>query len=573
MSNAVNLKHRSQMLTGTPGGKDWSKRAAARALLRAVGFQDDDFAKPIVTVSAPATNANPCNYHIEKLGTIIAEEITRLGGMPFVFGAPVVNDGESMGMEGMKYSLVSRDLITDCIETVHEAYAADGIVTISGCDKTIPASVMSLARNNSIGLMLYGGSILPGLYKGKHLTIVSSFEAIGSHSAGRIDDEELHQIECHSCPGAGSCGGMFTANTMASSIEALGMSLPGSSSNLAVDRQNNVSADKLEDCRRTAKALFHLLERKIRARDIMTKEAFENAITLVLALGGSTNAYLHYLAMAREAGVDLTLDDFTRIAKRTPLLGNFSPYGKYVMEDLHNIGGVPMVMKHLLRHGLLHGDCMTVTGRTVSENLESAPDLPDGQDIIASVEKPFAGPEKHIIVIRGNMAPNGAVIKLSGKEVPFHRGKARVFEREEDALDAILQGDINKGDVMVIRYEGPKGGPGMREMLSPSSALMGAGLGKDVALVTDGRFSGGTHGIMIGHVCPEAQVGGPIALVQEGDMISIDLRKKEINVEISDDEMAARKAAWREPSLKYKRGVLYKYAQLVGPASKGAVTS
>lgn len=568
-----NLKYRSQMMTGTPGGEDWAKRAAARAMLRAVGFHDEDFSKPIVTVSAPYTNANPCNYHIRKLGRIIADEVKRLGGFPFIFGAPVVNDGESMGMEGMKYSLVSRELIADCIETVHEAYAADGIITVSGCDKTIPASVMPLARNNSIGLTIYGGSILPGLYKGKHLTIVSSFEAIGSHSAGKIDDEELHQIECHSCPGAGSCGGMFTANTMASSIEALGMALPGSSSNLAVDRENNVSEEKKNDCRRTAEAVLHLLERKIRARDIMTKEAFENAITVVLALGGSTNAYLHYLALAREADVALSLEDFTRIAEKIPLIGNFSPFGKYVMEDLHNIGGVPMVMKHLWQHGLLHGECLTVTGKTVEENLWEAPELPLGQDIIASVEKPFAGPEKHIIVIYGNLAPEGAVLKLSGKEMPRHKGPARVFEREEAALDAILDGRIKHGDVVIIRYEGPKGGPGMREMLSPSSALMGAGLGKDVALVTDGRFSGGTHGIMIGHVCPEAQVGGPIALVKEGDIIDIDLSKKEINMEISDDELTKRKAEWKAPEIKYKRGVLNKYAKLVGSASRGAVTS
>lgn len=560
-------------MTGTPGSKNWPKRAAARAMLRAVGFKDQDFEKPIVTVACPYTNATPCNAHIDKLGAIISGEVTKAGGMPFQFGTPVVSDGESMGMEGMKYSLVSRELIADCIETMHESYTADGAITISGCDKTIPGALMPLARNNAIGLTLYGGSILPGHYKDRALTVVSTFEAIGAHGAGKIDDEELHEVECRSCPGAGSCGGMFTANTMASAIEALGMSLPSSSSNLAVDRNNNVSDDKRNDCVRTVAALFHLLERGIHARDVMTKEAFENAITVMLALGGSTNAYLHLLAIAHEAGVALSLDDFSRIAKRVPLLGNFSPFGKYVMEDLHNIGGVPMVMKHLMQHGLIHGDCMTVSGKTVAENITSASDRPDGQDVFAGVEQPFAGPEKHIIVLRGNLASDGAVIKLSGKGIMAHRGPARVFEREEDALDAVLEGKIQKGDVMVIRYEGPKGGPGMREMLSPSSALMGAGLGKDVALITDGRFSGGTHGIMVGHISPEAQVGGTIALVKEGDVISIDLHKKEINLEIPEQELDQRRKDWKAPELKYKRGVLWKYATLVSSASKGAVTS
>ena len=560
-------------MTGIPGDRDWAKRAAARAMLRAVGFKDADFEKPVVTVACPATNATPCNDHIENLGKIIVEEVKKAGGMPFIFGTPVVSDGESMGMEGMKYSLVSREWIADCIEIMHESYTADGAITLSGCDKTIPGALMPLARNNAIGLTLYGGSILPGRLNKKNLTVVSSFEAIGAHAAGKITDQELYEVECHSCPGAGSCGGMFTANTMASSIEALGMSLPGSSSNLAVDRDNNISADKRNDCVRTVEALFHLLQRGIHTRDIMTFEAFENAITVVLALGGSTNAYLHYLALAHEAGVDLALDDFSRVAQRVPLLGNFSPFGAYVMEDLRNIGGVPMVMKHLLRHGLIHGDCMTVTGKTVADNLNNAPDRPEGQDVFASAEKPFAEPERHIIVIRGNLAPDGAVIKLSGKNMTAHRGPARVFEREEDALNAILDKKINKGDVIVIRFEGPKGGPGMREMLSPTSALMGAGLGKDVALITDGRFSGGTHGIMVGHITPEAQVGGPIALVKEGDMIDINLHKREINLEITEKEMRARATAWRAPALKYPRGVLWKYATLVGSASQGAVTS
>ncbi|MEW6610227.1 MAG: dihydroxy-acid dehydratase [Patescibacteria group bacterium] len=569
----THVTRNSQRITGTPGTQEWPKRAAARAMLRAVGFSDQDFEKPIVTVACPYTNATPCNDHVDKLGRIIVGEVERAGGKPFIFGTPVVSDGESMGTEGMKYSLVSREWIADSIEIMQESYMADGAVTLSGCDKTIPGALMPLARHNSIGLTLYGGSIHPGMLGNKRFTIVSSFEAIGAHAAGKISDEELHQIECHSCPGAGSCGGMFTANTMASSIEALGMSIPGSSSNLAVDGQNEVSEDKRSDCRKTVAALFHLLERGIRARDIITKEAFENAITVVMALGGSTNGVLHYLAIAHEAGVELTLNDFSRVAARVPLLGNFSPFGKYVMEDLHNIGGVPMVMKHLWQHGLLHGDCMTVTGKTVAENLENAPDNPEGQDIFARVDKPVAPPDKHIIILRGNLAPEGAVMKLSGKGVLTHQGPARVFEREEDALDAILKGRIRKGDVMVIRFEGPKGGPGMREMLSPSSALMGAGLGKDVALITDGRFSGGTHGIMVGHITPEAQVGGPIALLKEGDVIDIEVRKKEINVMVNSEEMEKRKAAWRAPALKYPRGVLWKYAMLVGSASQGAVTS
>lgn len=567
------LKWRSKLLTGTPGDKDWVKRAAARAMLRAVNFKDEDFQKPIVTVACPYTNATPCNAHIQKLGEIVFSELEKLGGKPFIFGTPVVSDGESMGMEGMKYSLVSRELIADCIETMHESYSADGILTLSGCDKTIPGALMPLARNNSIGLTLYGGSILPGSYKGKDLTVVSIFEAIGEHAAGKISDRDLYQIECRSCPGAGSCGGMFTANTMSSAIEALGMSIPGSSSNLAVDKSNIVSADKRNDCIKSVAALFHLLEKGIRARDIMTKKAFENAITLVLALGGSTNAVLHLLALAHEADVDLKLTDFARIAQKVPLIGNFKPFGVYIMENLHAIGGVPMVMRMLLEAGLFHPDCMTVTGKTVAENLKNAPKRPKKQDIIYSLEKPLAPAEHHILILHGNLAPEGAVMKLSGKEIDQHNGPARVFEKEEDALDAILTRKIKKGDVMVIRYEGPKGGPGMREMLSPSSALMGMGLGKDVALITDGRFSGGTHGIMVGHISPEAQAGGRLALVKEGDIVTINLKVRRLDLLVSEKEIAQREKMWKEPKPKYTRGVLAKYAKLVSSASMGAVTS
>lgn len=567
------LRQRSAELSGHQGEKDWPKRAAARAMMRAVGFGDSDFEKPIVTLGLAYTNATPCNDHIWDLGMMMKSAVQEGGGMPFVSGSPVVSDGMTMGCEGMKYSLMSRELIADCFETMHEAYRADGILTISGCDKSIPGALIPLARNNAIGLTLYGGTILPGKYKGEDLTIVSSFEAIGAHGAGKIDDEELHEIECNSCPGAGACGGMFTANTMASFIEALGMSMPGSASHPAVDRQNNISESKKEDVKRSVEALFNLMDKGIRARDIMTRKAFENATTVMFALGGSTNAILHTLSLAHEAGVDFTIDDFNKIAARVPLVGNFKPFGQYVMEDLDNIGGVPMVMKMLLDAGLLHGDCLTVTGKTVAENLADAPARPTDQDVIFSLEEPYAPEESHITILTGNLAPKGAVLKLSGKQLDHHTGPARVFEREEEALDAILEGQIVKGDVLVIRNEGPKGGPGMREMLAPSAAIMGAGLGKDVALITDGRFSGGTHGIMIGHVAPEAYVGGPIGLIEEGDIITINPGDKSLHVDVSEDELAARKAKWVEPKPKYERGVLAKYARLVSGAEKGAVTS
>jgi dihydroxy-acid dehydratase len=567
------LKHRSGLLTGTPGGADWARRAAARAMLRAVEFGDDDFSKPIVTVACPFTNATPCNDHIGKLGDLVAREVEAAGGKPFLFGTPVISDGETMGMEGMKYSLMSRDLIADCIETMHEGYAADGILTLSGCDKSIPGALMPILRNNAIGLTLYGGTILPGRYKGEDLTVVSAFEAIGAHAAGKLDDAELHEVECRSCPGAGSCGGMYTANTMASAIEALGMSVPGSASHTAVDRSNRISREKRNDCAASTAALFLLLRRGIRARDIASREAFENAIAVMMALGGSTNGVLHLLALAHEAGVPLELDDFHRIGAKVPLLGNFKPSGRYVMADLDRIGGVPMVMKTLLDAGLLHGECLSVTGRTVAENLSGVRSAPQRQDVFAPPERPFAPPGRHIRVLRGNLAPEGAVLKLSGKELERHSGPARAFDREEDALDAILDGRIRNGDVIVIRYEGPRGGPGMREMLSPSAALMGAGLGKDVALITDGRFSGGTHGIMVGHVAPEALAGGALAAVREGDRITIDPAERSISLDVGDDEIARRLAGWRAPEATYKRGVLAKYVRLVGSASKGAVTS
>jgi len=567
------MKRRSEEITGSKNTGKWVERTAARTMLRAVRFTDEDFDKPIIALAVPHTNGTPCNDHVRALGDIVQQAIEDAGGKAIVFGTPVVSDGISMGTEAMKYSLVSREVIADSIELMTEGYRVDAVITLSGCDKTIPGALMPIARNNLSGLTLYGGSILPGEYHGKALNIVSAFEAIGAHCAGKIDAEELHAIECHACPGAGSCAGMYTANTMASAIEALGMSLPGAASNLAVDEGNEISADKRDDCTRAAQAVMALIQSGLKARDIMTRKAFENALTVAWALGGSTNAVLHILALAHEAGVELTLDDVEQVTARVPLLGNFKPFGQYVMNDLHKIGGLPMVMKTLLDAGYLHGDCLTVTGRTLADNLIDAPLRPENQDVFYSPAQPYAPPHQHIRVLHGNLASEGCVLKLSGKEMPRFTGPARVFDREEAAMEAILAGKIYAGDVLVIRYEGPKGGPGMREMLSPSSALMGAGLGKDVALVTDGRFSGGTHGIMIGHVSPEAQVGGPLAAVEEGDMIEIDLDNGELNLKLDEDEIASRLSNWQTPEVRYERGVLAKYATLVSSASRGAVTS
>jgi dihydroxy-acid dehydratase len=473
----------------------------------------------------------------------------------------------------MKYSLVSREVIADSIELMTEGYRVDAVLTLCGCDKTIPAALMPIARNNLIGLTLYGGSILPGRHKNEELNIVSAFEGIGAHAAGKIDDRQLHAIECNACPGAGSCGGMYTANTMAAAIEALGMSLPGSSSNMAVDTDNRISADKRVDAARSAVALLGLLKTGRTARDIMTRKAFENGLTVAWALGGSTNAVLHLLALAKEAAVDLSLADIADITKMVPLLGNFKPFGRYLMNDLHRLGGVPMVMKVLLDAGYLHGDCLTVSGQTIAENLADIPGLPAGQDIIFPPATPYALPGKHIRILHGNLAEEGCVLKQSGKNLATSSGPARVFEREEEALAVILGGKIAPGDVIVIRYEGPQGGPGMREMLAPSAALMGAGLGNSVALITDGRFSGGTHGIMIGHVSPEAQVGGALALVEEGDRIEINLETEQLNLLVDAAEIARRRSNWQAPALRYQRGVLAKYARLVASASQGAVTS
>jgi dihydroxy-acid dehydratase len=572
-AGGASREHSAGLVGAVPGTAEWNKRTAARAMLRAVDFGDEDFGKPIVTVACTATNATPCNAHIGELGDVLRRRIEEVGGKAFVFGTPVISDGETMGTSGMRYSLVSRDLIADCIETMHEGYLADGMLTVGGCDKSIPGALMPILRNGGVGVMLYGGSILPGRLDGEDLTVISSFEAIGARAAGKIDDDRLLAVEKASCPGSGACGGMFTANTMSSVIEAMGMSVPYSAAHTAVDRANRISADKVKDCVASVDALFVCLERGITSRDICTKRAFENGIAVCMALGGSTNAVLHLLALAHEAEVDLSIDDFNRIGDGVPLLGDFKPFGRYVMADLEKVGGIPMVMKYMLGQGLLHGDCMTVTGKTVAENLAHVPDgLPTGQDVILPVGKPYAPAGNHVVVMRGNLAPEGSVIKLSGKEIELHRGPARVFDSEEDALDAILAGKIVAGDVVVIRYEGPRGGPGMREMLSPSAAIMGAGLGKTVALITDGRFSGGTHGIMVGHISPEAAVGGPIGLLEEGDIVSLEPRKRLLSVDVSDEVLDARRAKWTPVDRGRQRGTLKKYMQAVSSASFGAVT-
>lgn len=574
--NLSNLKKRSKTLTSFPGDEDWMKRAAARAMMRAVDFSDADFEKPMVAVATPFTNITPCNAHIRELGDIIFEEAERVGIKPYIFGTPVVTDGESMGMEGMKYSLPSRDLIADCIEMMYEAYAADAMITVAGCDKTIPGALMPLARSNAIGITLYGGTILPGKLKEKDLDIVSIFEAIGQKSAGKINDEEFHAVECNACPTPGSCGGMYTANTMATAIEALGMSLPGSSSNPATTYSKRISEGKYDDCIRTVHALINLMEKGIRTRDIMTKEAFENAITVLMALTGSTNGVLHLLALAREAEVDLELADFDRINAKTPILANLKPSGKYVMYDLYKVGGLQAVMKQLLKAGLIHGDCMTVTGKTVAENLANISDeIPADQDVIYSIEKPLQVAGRHICVLKGNIAPDGAVFKQSGKYLvdETFTGPAKVYNSEIEANDAILDGKVVKGDVVVIRYEGPKGGPGMQEMLSPTSALAGRGLAYDVALITDGRFSGGSHGLITGHITPEAYDGGVIGLIEEGDTIIVDPGNRSIHLDVEDSIIAERKKNWKRPEPKYTKGVLAKYAKTVSDASHGAITN
>ncbi|XP_065835395.1 dihydroxy-acid dehydratase 2-like [Oscarella lobularis] len=570
------LKARSHILTGDPNEEShWVKRAGARAHLRAAGFEDDDFKKPIVTVACPYSNALPCNNKFRLLGDLVVEEIEKRGGKAFLCQTPVVSDGETMGFGGMRYSLISRDWIADCVEIMHEAYSADAVLSLGACDKTVPGVVMPLARLNAIGLFLYGGTILPGHCEGydKGLDGGSVKEAIGKFGRGIIDIEELHRVERCALPGSGSCGGMFTANTMSSVMAALGIAIPETASAPAVDRANKVTDTKREHCKLVVDALFNLMESKISARDILTRKAFENAVTVVYAVGGSTNSVLHLLALAREAEVELDINDFNKIGERVPLIANLSPHGKYHVADLHEVGGIPIVLKELLDNGFLHGDCLTVTGRTMAENLANTPSLSQlKQDVIFPLSSPVAPAGHHISIIRGNLAPGSAVLKLSGKQFdkPF-TGPAVVFDDENEAFKAIMNGKIKHGDAVVIRYVGPKGSPGMPEMLSPGAALVGAGMGKTVPLITDGRFSGASHGIMIGHVTPEAQDGGPIAVINSGDTIKIDFDSKEISLVIPDGELKTRLSAWT-PKKRQLRGLLAKYEKLVSSADRGATT-
>jgi dihydroxy-acid dehydratase len=541
---------------------DGAKQAPARAMLRAVGFTDADFAKPQVGIASTWADLTPCNVHIAELARAAADGANRAGGKSVIFNTITVSDGISMGSPGMRYSLVSREVIADSIETVAGAEGFDGIVAVGGCDKNMPGCAMAIARLNRPAVFVYGGTIRPGVQR---RDIVSVFEAVGGHAAGTISAAQLLEVERTAIPGPGSCGGMYTANTMASAIEAMGMSLPGSSA------QEAVGADKLEDCRRAGAAVVALLQQGLRPRDIMTRRAFENAITVVIALSGSTNAVLHLLAIAQAAGVRLKLDDFTRIGRRVPVLADVRPSGRYLMSELVAIGGIQPLMKRLLLAGLLHGDCLTVTGRTLAQNLEGVPDYPATQDIIRSMANPLKK-NSHLVVLYGNVAPEGAVAKISGKEGQSFTGRARVYEGEEAATAAILAGKVRPGDVVVIRYEGPRGGPGMREMLSPTGAIVGRGLADKVALITDGRFSGGTHGFVVGHIAPEAAVGGPLAVLRNGDRLTIDAQQQRIDVAVSAAELKARRRAWKPRRPYATQGVLAKYARVVSSASEGAVT-
>ncbi len=556
----MNANERSKVIT------HGVERTPNRSMLRAVGFGDSDFEKPIIGVANGYSTITPCNVGLNDLALRAIDVLHEAGTMPQVFGTITVSDGISMGTEGMKYSLVSREVIADSIETVCNAQRMDGVIVIGGCDKNMPGGMIAIARLNIPAIFVYGGTIKPGHYGGKNLTVVSAFEAVGQHSAGRIGDAELLEIERHACPGAGSCGGMFTANTMSSAIEAMGMSLPYSSTMAAEDNEKRESAAE------SARVLAAAVQRKILPRYVMTRKAFENAIAVVMATGGSTNAVLHLLAMARAAEVPLSIDDFERIRSRVPVLCDLKPSGKYVITELHAAGGIPQVMKILLMHGLLHGDAMTITGQTIAEVLASVPAEPrKDQDVIHPWESPVY-PFGHLTILKGNLASEGAVAKISGIKHQKMTGPARVFDSEEACLAAILAHEIKPGDVLVIRYEGPKGGPGMREMLAPTSALIGAGLGDSVGLITDGRFSGGTYGLVVGHVAPEAAVGGGIALVHEGDSITIDAEKRLLQLNIPDEEIASRRAAWKPPEPRYRTGVLAKYVRLVSSSSVGAVT-
>lgn len=542
------------------------QRSPNRAMLRAVGFNDADFHKPIVGVANGYSNITPCNVGLGDLADRAVAELKEVGAMPQVFGTITISDGISMGTEGMKYSLVSREVIADSIETVCNGQSLDGVIAIGGCDKNMPGAMIAMARMNIPAIFVYGGTIKPGHYNGRDLTVVSAFEAVGQYSAGKIDEQELMEVERRACLGAGSCGGMYTANTMSSAFEAMGMSLMYSSTMAAED------AEKADSTAQSAAVLVKAIEKQILPRQILTRQAFENAISVIMAVGGSTNAVLHLLAIANAAGVPLTIDDFETIRARVPVLCDLKPSGRYVATDLHKAGGIPQVMKILLANGVLHGDALTITGKTVAEQLGDIPDRPDpNQDVIHPWDKPIYA-QGHLAVLKGNLATEGSVAKITGVKNPKITGPARVFESEEACLNAILDKQIKPGNVIVIRYEGPKGGPGMREMLAPTSAIIGAGLGDTVGLITDGRFSGGTYGMVVGHVAPEAFVGGAIALVREGDSITIDAEARLLQLNVSDAEIAERRAAWRPPAPRYTKGVLAKYAKLVSSSSIGAVT-
>ena len=552
--------------------KKYSKRVthddtqpAAKSMLYAIGLTSEDFDKAFVGIASTGYEGNPCNMHLNDLAKYVKKGTANANLVGLIYNTIGVSDGISMGTPGMRYSLPSRDIIADSMETVVEAMAYDALITIVGCDKNMPGALMAMLRTNRPSIMVYGGTIASGNYKGRKLDIVSSFEAWGEKMAGKIDEEEFNEIIKNACPGAGACGGMYTANTMASAIEALGMSLLYNSSNPAL------SPDKIEESIKAGEMIKNLIEKDIKPSDIVTKKSLENAIKVVVVLGGSTNAVLHFLAIARAAEIDLTLEDFQKISNETPLLADLKPSGKYLMEDVHKIGGVPAVLKYLLNKGLLHGDCLTVTGKTLAENLENVQDITKEQNVIHLIENPIKK-TGHLRILKGNLAPQGAVAKITGKEGLYFKGKARVFDSEYQANAGIENELVQEGDVVVIRYEGPKGGPGMPEMLKPTSAIMGKGLGDKVALITDGRFSGGTHGFVVGHITPEAQVGGPIALIKNGDEILIDAVNNKIELMISDEEMTKRKANWKAPDLKAKKGVLYKYTKTVSSASEGCVT-
>jgi dihydroxy-acid dehydratase len=552
--------HRSSLITSG------AERSPNRAMLRAVGFGDGDFEKPIVGVANGYSTITPCNMGLNHLAERAIDSLHVAGTMPQVFGTITVSDGISMGTEGMKYSLVSREVIADSIETVCQAQSVDGLLAVGACDKNMPGAMIAIARMNIPSIFVYGGTIKPGHYDGRDLTIVSAFEAVGQYSAHRIDAAELLEVERHACPGAGSCGGMFTANTMSSAIEAMGLSLPFSSTMAAEDEE------KADSAAASAEVLARAIEKQILPRDILTRSAFENAIAVVMAVGGSTNAVLHLLAIAHAAGVPLTIDDFEGIRLRVPVICDLKPSGRYVATDLHRAGGIPQVMKILLAHDLLHGDATTITGQTIAEVLNDVPSEPSvDQDVIHQWSNPLYA-QGHLAILKGNLATEGSVAKITGVKDPKFTGPARIFESEEGSLQAILSGGIKPGDVVVIRYEGPRGGPGMREMLAPTSAIIGAGLGDSVALITDGRFSGGTYGLVVGHVAPEAAVGGAIALIKEGDSITIDAEMRLLQLNISEEELQQRRAMWRPRAPRYTRGVLAKYARLVSSSSLGAVT-